>query len=114
MSDVKSRLTTGFGIVLAGHLMGHRQAEAAFEYLDYSLEDLDGPRNGVLWAPWIECAYEDSRICFVYSKEERNFRLHLLDENLRHVYCKDFVRKNLKGGSHRVTGELQQSCTSLY
>lgn len=42
MFDANSRLTAGFYIVLAGHLMGHRQAQAAFEYLDYSLEDLDG------------------------------------------------------------------------
>ena len=55
-----------------------------------------------------------SRFCFVHSEVEQNFRPHFLAENLRHVYCKEFVRKKLKGGSLTVIGELQQSYTSLH
>ena len=73
--------------------VGVKTSIIAAHFLSYSKKDIAQPllaisninlwRNGLLWCPSIEEAWEDSRICLTYSPVPTpGFLLHILDERM--------------------------------
>lgn len=93
---------------MAVHLIGESQLDGAVAYLDYTDGDFGSWQNGLLWSEFIESAYQDSRICFQWEPLHSTFRMHLLDEGLRHTLCSNLMRTYLRSlfrGVHNIEGD---------
>lgn len=91
--------------VVAGHIIPRKAADDARS--DVRIDDINNPRNGLLWCRALEAAWSRGLFCFAYAAAD-TFKFKLLDNAYFNKRVQDFPvgSKQLKQSTKAALGQL--------
>jgi hypothetical protein len=75
--------------VIGAHLFKSMWANDCKERLGF--DDINSPRNGMLWFKPLEYAFDNSHICYHFEVQTETFHMKILDPRLRGMTFREYI-----------------------
>lgn len=75
--------------VIAGHLFKLCWANDCKDRLGF--DDINNPRNGLLWFKPLEYAFDNSHICYQFDAQTETFSMKILNSELKHMTFREYI-----------------------